>query len=57
MSNANPGGPGGRRKKIRINKAQGKTSHRAPRRGSKLPVILLVLVVLLVLLWIAGVFG
>lgn len=32
MTNANPGGPGGKRKKIQTNKARGKTSHRAQGR-------------------------
>lgn len=32
---SNPGGPGGRTRKIQTNKAQGKTSHRAGGGGSK----------------------
>lgn len=35
MTNSNPGGPGGQRRKIQTNKPQGKTSHRKQGGGCK----------------------
>jgi hypothetical protein len=32
VTNANPGGPGGKRRKIQTNQPQGKTSHQKPKK-------------------------
>lgn len=37
MTNSNPGGPGGKKRKIQTNKPQGKTSHRKSGGTAKPP--------------------